>query len=102
MTREPLRPASRLIPLIMFAPLSAQLIPNGQLQLVVFLNTFHRLHSAQMNFRPSLDCLPPFTVLRWWQRRQSFVPKAVNITAPVTLGFVPPVPMPRSSLRMTP
>jgi hypothetical protein len=102
MTREPLRPASRLVPLIMFAPLSAQLIPNSELRRVAFLTAHQRLHSAQINFLPSLDCLPPFTVLRWWQRRQSFVPSAVNITAPVTLGFVPLVPMRRSSLRMTP
>jgi hypothetical protein len=86
----------------MFAPLSAQLIPNSQLSRIAFLNTFHRLHSAQMNFLPSLDCLPPFVGFRRWQRRQSFDPSAVNITAPVTLGFVPLVPMPRSSLRMTP
>jgi hypothetical protein len=87
----------------MFAPLSAQLIENSELRRVAFLTPFHqRLHSAQMNFRPSLLCLPPFTALRSWQRRQIFVPSAVNITAPVTLGFVPPVPMPRSSLRMTP
>jgi hypothetical protein len=102
MTREPLRPASDCTGPVLFAPLSAQLIPNSELRRVAFLNTFHRLHSAQMNFLPSLDCLPPFVGFRRWQRRQSFDPSAVNITAPVTLGFVPLVPMPRSSLRMTP